>query len=202
MLGMAQPRVPPERPVEPVRLGRPPTYADIEALAEHLRGEIVDGQLYVMSRPGPRHANAAGGLEEALRGPFHRGRGGPGGWWILPEPELHLGADGSAIDPDLAGLRRERMPSLPDTAWIALRPDWACEVLSTSTHVYDRRPKMETYGRHGVPHGWLVDPDLHTLEAYENDAGVWRPIGEWRGDALVRAAPFEAVEFELGLLWG
>jgi len=33
--------------------------------------------------------------------PFDRGRGGPGGWWMLDGPELHLGRN--VLVPDLAG---------------------------------------------------------------------------------------------------
>lgn len=176
-------------------------YADVEALPPHQRGEIVNGELYVLPRPRPRHAFSAGSLADELIGPFQKGRGGPGGWWILPEPELHLDAPGAPIDPDLAGWRRETLPVLPDDAAITVPPDWVCEVLSPSTEAYDRGPKMETYGRHGVEHAWLVDPDEHVLEVFRNDAGVWRADGRWHGEVIVRAAPFEAIEIELAMLW-
>ena len=200
---MAQPRLPlREPPVQPRDLGRPPTGADIEALAPGLRGEIVGGQLYVMPRPRPRHAHVVTQLTGLLVGPFGLGRGGPGGWTLLMEPELHLGPDEPAIDPDLAGWRLARMPALPETAAIFLAPDWVCEVLSESTEIYDRRVKMPAYGAHGVPHAWLLDPEARTLEAYRNDAGVFRPLGTWRASDRVRVAPFDAVELELALLWG
>src|SRR6266487_2208102 len=119
---------PPLPAVEPVRLGRAPTYADVEELPPHLRGEIVAGELYVMPRPRPRHAHVLGRVFAALDGLFGIGRGGPGGWWILPEPELHLDGPGIPIDPDLAGWRKARMGELPDAAAITLPPDWVCEV--------------------------------------------------------------------------
>jgi len=31
------------------------------------------------------------GVGRFLGPPFHVGDGGPGGWWILPEPEIYLG---------------------------------------------------------------------------------------------------------------
>jgi len=179
------------------------TYADIEALPDNVVGEIVDGELFVMPRPKPKHANAIAALAGELRAPFQYGRdGGPGGWWILPEPEVHLVPDEPVV-PDLAGWRRERMPELPDTAKIQLAPDWLCEVLSDSTEVHDRRDKMPVYARHGVPHVWLVDPILRYIEAFWNDAGAWRPVGpgKWRDDAKVRLPPFENVELDLGSLW-
>ncbi len=45
---------------------------------------------------------------------YDEGNNGPGGWWILDEPELHLNLH--TLVPDLAGWRRERMPTLPDKA--------------------------------------------------------------------------------------
>lgn len=88
-----------------------------------------------------------------LGGPFDRARGGPGGWIILDEPELHL--HGDALVPDLGGWRRERMPELPKVAAFELAPDWVCEVLSPSTQGHDRVRKMRVYTREGVGHVWL-----------------------------------------------
>jgi Uma2 family endonuclease len=110
---------------------RPATYQDVIDAPEHLVAGLLEGQLYTHPRPGPPHATAASVLGMDLGGPFHRGRGGPGGWWILYEPELHLGRN--VLVPDLAGWRRTRMPSQPSTAFYELAPDWACEVLSPST---------------------------------------------------------------------
>ena len=77
------------------------TYADLEALPPHLVGELVAGRLIASPRPSPRHARASSDLGGLLTPPFRFGRGGPGGWWILDEPELHLGQD--VLVPDLAG---------------------------------------------------------------------------------------------------
>jgi hypothetical protein len=77
-------------------------------------GEIVNGELVVSPRFGPRHALASSSLGIEIGGPFSRGRGGPGGWIILDEPELHLGPE--VLVPDLAGWHRDRMPALPDAA--------------------------------------------------------------------------------------
>src|SRR5512143_3117609 len=90
---------------------RPATYEDLEALPPHQVGEIVAGELYVSPRPATPHALVSSSLGAELVGPFQRGRGGPGGWIILDEPELHLGGD--VLVPDLAGWRREHMPKLP-----------------------------------------------------------------------------------------
>ncbi|GAB6043198.1 hypothetical protein JCM17961_38760 [Endothiovibrio diazotrophicus] len=131
--------------------------------------------------------------------PFGKGRGGPGGWWIFDEPELHLGSH--VLVPDLGGWRRERMPRLPDTAWFELPPDWVCEVLSPSTARVDRVEKLPIYAANGVAHVWLIDPELRTLEAYENRDGHWLLLAAFENDNPVAVAPFDAVTIDLGVLW-
>ena len=106
---------------------RPATYADLRKVPENQVAEILGGQLYTTPRPAPPHADAASGLGGALRGPFDRARGGPGGWRILFEPELHLGPD--VVVPDLAGWLRERLPVLPNEAYFALAPDWTTKAV-------------------------------------------------------------------------
>jgi Uma2 family endonuclease len=177
-----------------------PTYDDIIALPENLVGEILNGELHTHPRPAPRHAQAYSALGGRLWNSFGRSSDGPSGWWILDEPELHLGRD--IIVPDIAGWRRERMPELPDTAWFELAPDWACEILSPATAALDRTVKMSIYARERISHLWLVDPDARTLEVYQlNDAGQWLLLGTLKENDPVQQPPFDAVSFSLGDLW-
>src|SRR5512147_1666848 len=111
-------------PAEPARMKRA-TYDDVLNAPENNVAEILDGELFLSPRPAPRHSVAESALGAVLFDPYHRGRGAPGGWWILDEPELHLGEDG--VVPDIAGWRRERMGTIPDEAYFSLAPDWACE---------------------------------------------------------------------------
>ena len=179
---------------------RKPSYEDILALPEHLVGEILAGELYTHPRPAPRHARAYSALGYLVGGPFDGGKGGPGGWWILDEPELHLGPD--VIVPDLAGWRRERLPALPETAWFELAPDWVCEILSPGTARTDRAIKMPIYAREGIPHLWLVDPDARTLEVYQRQHnGHWLLLTTLKEDDPVKQTPFDAVSFSLQDLW-
>lgn len=180
---------------------RPATRADLDALPEHVVGEIIAGVLYMSPRPAAPHALAASVLGHDVVDAFHgRGRhGGPGGWWILAEPELHLGDD--VVIPDVAGWRRERMPSIPDVAAFTLVPDWLCEVASPSTMRLDRAHKMAVYARAGVKHLWIVDPLARTLEVFALHDGRWLLLAVHADDAKVRAAPFDAVELESASWW-
>lgn len=162
-------------------------------------GEIVQGVLYASPRPASPHTAAASAVGEELGPPFKRGRGGPGGWIILDEPELHLGPD--VIVPDLGGWRRQRMPEMPHVAAFDLAPDWACEVLSPSTARLDRGEKLPLYARERVGHVWLIDPLQQYLEVLRLDGETYRLAGTYFADAKVRAEPFDAIELELAVLW-
>lgn len=183
------------------------TLAELEAVSPNLVAELIRGTLYTMTRPAPKHGVAASHLGGELLGPFGRGRGGPGGWWILDEPELRFpdpAAPGEVdvVVPDLAGWRRERMPKLPKTKYFTLAPDWICEILSPSTAAHDRGVKMPIYAREGVRLAWLVDPIARSLEVFSLGADTrWVLANVHGGDAVVRAAPFDAIELELAVLW-
>ena len=175
------------------------TYDDLVRVPSPLVAEIVDGVLYTNPRPAFPHANASSVLGISLGGPFYLGPGGPGGWIIIDEPELHFGED--VVVPDIAGWRRERMPKVPATAFYTLAPDWVCEVLSPSTEKLDRTGKMDVYAREGVHHLWFVDPIAHTLEVYRLENALWLRVATYCEDAKVRAEPFDAIELELAALW-
>ncbi len=181
--------------------GKVATYEDILALPEHLVGEILDGDLYAFPRPSPRHALAASGLGTAVFDRFAKPGGGDreGGWWILDEPELHLGAD--ILVPDIAGWRREKMASLPEKAFFELAPDWVCEVLSPGTEAIDRGRKMEVYAREGVSYLWLVNPIHRTLESYRLVASRWTLLATFVGDQTVQAEPFAAAALDMSRWW-
>ncbi|MFO0666214.1 MAG: Uma2 family endonuclease [Polyangiaceae bacterium] len=179
---------------------REATYDDLLALPPHVTGQLVFGVLHAHPRPAPKHAQAATTLGEELGPPFKRGRGGPGGWLLLDEPELHLGRH--VLVPDLAGWRRERMPEMPvDKAYFVLSPDWVCEVLSPSSAALDRGDKLNVYAAEEVKHVWFVDPEALTLEVLELDGASFRVRDVYSGTAVVRAVPFDAIELDLSLLW-
>ena len=178
------------------------TYEDLLKVPDTMVAEILDGELYATPRPASPHARAASGIGSDLWGPFDRppnGPGQPGGWWILFEPELHLGSD--VVVPDIAGWRRETMPVLPNVAAFTQAPDWACEVVSPTTAGVDRVRKMRIYARESVGHLWLVEPLARTLEVYRLENGRWVVASTHGGSERVRAEPFEAVELELTRWW-
>ncbi len=174
------------------------TYEDIMQLPEGVSGEILFGQLHTQPRPTSRHARVGMGLGHDLFGAFDLGSAGPGGWVILPEPELHLG--GHVLVPDLGGWRRERLPLIPDGP-IEVAPDWICEILSPSTTNKDRKLKLPLYGKLGVTYAWLVDPVAKTIEVLRFADGHWVLLGTFGDNDQMRAEPFDAVAIDLTPLW-
>jgi Uma2 family endonuclease len=184
---------------EPSAIRRPATYQDVLDAPPNMVAELVRGALHLQPRPASRHAHAASSLGIKLGSPFRYGEGGPGGWWIIDEPELHLGPD--VLVPDLAGWRRARMPEYPDAPWFGLAPDWVCEILSPGTRRLDLTDKRDIYGASGVGHLWLVDPRARTLEGFALRDGAWVLLAALKDDAEVRLPPFDAIGFPLGALW-
>ncbi|TNC12436.1 Uma2 family endonuclease [Methylobacterium terricola] len=172
------------------------TYADLEAVPDHLVAEIVDGRLETHAHTLPRLGAALAALAGELGAPFSRGRGGPGGWLFMPRTEFHFGRQ--VLVPDLAGWRRERLSSVdPDAAFIDIPPDWVCEILSPSTVRLDRGPKRRIYAEAGVGHLWLLDPAVGVLEAFALTGGRWLLLGTVARGQAVSLAPFDAVSFPL-----
>jgi Uma2 family endonuclease len=174
------------------------TYEDVLSAPENKVAEILDGELFLSPRPAPRHLVASSHLGRLL-GSFGDHEGHPGGWWILDEPELHFGED--VVVPDLGGWRRERLPTMPETAFFSMAPDWVCEVLSPSTERIDRSRKLRIYAHAGVSHAWLVNPVERTLEVLRLREGAWTIVAVCSGADAIRAEPFDALELPLGRLW-
>lgn len=183
----------------PPAKGAPATYQDVLDAPPHMVAEVLHGALYTHPRPAMPHAWASSGLGSKLGEPFNFGRGGPGGWWIVDEPELHLGED--VVVPDLAGWRRTSMPEFPDSAYCEVAPDWVCEVVSPATRTLDRGAKQRIYAREDIGHLWFVDPDAKTLEAFELHEGRRSLLNKLSGITSVSLPPFEAIRFNLGDLW-
>lgn len=195
-----------EKDDDPIAPNAPEVMAAFEAAPETVIAEVLDGELFTQPRPARPHVETGSVLIGELYAPFRRGVGGPGGWVILNEPEIRMGARPDIVVPDLAGWRAERMPSGrgPKGAppYYDLAPDWVCEILSPSTEARDRGKKMRIYRREAVRHAWLVNPVAETLEVYRLVGGQWTFVEQFEGDSVVRAEPFEAIELSLSLLWG
>jgi Uma2 family endonuclease len=187
--------------VDPAR--RLATADDLLSLPAETRAEVIAGTVIEKAIPSAEHGDAQFAIAGFVRSRFHRGPGGrwPGGWWILGEVEIEFGPH-DIFRPDLAGWRRDRVPQRPTGRPVRLRPDWVCEVLSTSNAQHDLVTKFREYHRPRVGHYWVVDPDNQTLIVYRwAEPGYLAVLSAKRGET-VRAEAFDAVELRVGLLFG
>jgi len=176
------------------------SYEDLLLLAEEPVAELVGGNLYTSPRLSLAASVSASALSAALASATQPTRGDADAWWILFEPELQLLDD--VLVPDLAGWKRERLARPPETAAIDLVPDWICEVLSPRTESFDRAHKLPAYARHGIPHAWLVDPALRSLEVLRRERGRFVHITSFAADERACVEPFESLALDLTQLWG
>lgn len=158
----------------------------------------MGGEIVLLPRPSPRHAQSLTRLGTLVVGPFDMGINGPGGWVIRFDVDIQFGEE--IRFPDLCGWRVEHYQEPQDGPFV-VTPDWVCEVLSPSTARSDRTAKLRLYAHHGVHHYWIIDPQLLTLDVYRLEGKVWVVAGTFDGDVRVRAEPFEAIELDLSLLW-
>lgn len=185
--------------MDPAR--KAPTLADLDALPSDVKGEIIEGVLYTTTRPRGAHQRVVRAVGSRIGDPYDDGKGGPGGWWILPEPGIELPRT-PEISPDLAGWRRERLAALPEDEPIRVVPDWVCEILSPSTRRHDLLIKKPYYARIGVPHHWVIDRDAKTLTSYRLDAGGWVELAVYGDERDAHDEPFDVVPFDVAGLWG
>jgi Uma2 family endonuclease len=177
------------------------TYRDLERLPDNVTGELIEGELYASPRPSAKHSVATSGLVIDIGNAYQRARSGPGGWWIIAEPELHFTRNVVVLVPDIAGWRAERIPDMPEDHRFVVIPDWVCEVLSPSTSRLDWAKKLPIYARNGVAHVWFVDPVAQTVQVMRLSDGQYTLASIHSGDDKMRAEPFDAIEIDLTALW-
>jgi Uma2 family endonuclease len=176
--------------------------ADLAAITDHDRLEIIGGEIVEKAAPSPGHSRGAARLAGMFY-PFDRKPGGrgPGGWWI--HVEIHVAyPNGETYCHDLAGWRREHVPE-PLTGWpVQTRPDWVCEITSPNHEKRDFVDKLATLHAAGVPHYWILHPEQQMLLVYRwADAGYLTVLTATAGQKL-RIEPFGAIEIEVGVLFG
>lgn len=174
------------------------------AVPDDQAAELIDGEVFAHAKPSAPHQEVAGAIDNWTKGMFqYTTRGGPGGWIILREVELQILQYRRHFAPDVCGWTRDRLPKVPRTPRIDLRPDWVCEVVSPrdATRQKALKLKIPIYAESGVGHMWLVHPTDETLQAYKLSQGVWTLIGTYAPEDAARIPPFEALEFRLSEVW-
>jgi Uma2 family endonuclease len=184
---------------------RPPnaTAADLQAVGESSRTEIIGGELVEKAMPSMAHAAAQLAVAQVIGPRFNRRPGGrwPGGWWLGTEAHVQY-ATHEIYCHDLVGWRRDRVPERP-TGWpIATLPDWVCENLSPKHEKRDLVDKMRTLHANRVPHYWILNPEEKILVVHRSDTQGYVVLLAAATGETVRAEPFDAIELRVGVLFG
>lgn len=182
------------------------TFQDLLGIPEAERfHEVLDGEVVRKLMPGGRHGLGQSAAITWLYSRFCRrpnGAAKPGGWWILSEVTVEL-ARHQAVQPDLVGWLRSRMPEPPEGYPVRVRPDWIGEVMTDGdARRRDGLQKRRIYADHGVPHYWLIDTETQILTVLRLTEVGYVEVLTARAGQVVRAEPFDAVELQVAVLFG
>ena len=176
-------------------LSKVATYADLEAVPDHLVAEILFGQFVVRPiSPTIREGLARTALAMTVGRELHKR-----GYILLSQAEVRIG--GHVIVPDLSCWRIRDIADTCDATFIDFAPEWVCEVLADCTEIRDRGDKSKIYAQHGVKNLWLIDPAVQSLECLRCEADGWKLNHVFFESEDVRAEPFDYFTFPLSDLW-
>jgi Uma2 family endonuclease len=145
------------------------TYADILEMDEHVRAEIIDGELFMMAPPATGHQiisrELLGQLWQFLRGKPCQVFPAPFGVRLFPRADLR---DDTFLEPDIV--------VICDSAKITKAgcegaPDMVVEILSPSNTRHEMLSKFKKYLAAGVREYWVVDGDEKTVEIHILEQG-------------------------------
>ena len=165
------------------------TIADIEALPEGKRAELIDGELYMMAAPGRKHQDIVMDVSYLIKAHIVRGNGS---CKVYPAPfAVHLNADDrNYVEPDISVICDKN--KLTDKGCSGA-PDWIIEVVSESSRSMDYDRKLFKYRTAGVREYWIVDPDKGKVTVYRFAHDTMEEYGF--GDK-VKAGLYEGLEID------
>ena len=90
------------------------------------------------------------------------------------------------LQPDILFVCQEHRHII-GTNYVEGAPDLIVEILSPSTHTYDRETKFNLYQEAGVTEYWLVDYAAKTVEVFTLTDGAYNLVGLYTGDGKIEA---------------
>ncbi len=145
-------------------------YADLATFPDdHLRREIIDGDLIVTPSPIVRHQDAVGNIFFRLRSYVSQS----GGRTFVAPLDVYF-ADDNVVEPDVLFVGQGRAEQIAKK-YIKDAPDLVVEVSSPSTRRLELVRKRELYQRFGVPEYWYVDLEADRVEVYRLSGGSYPP---------------------------
>jgi len=142
------------------------TYDDLADFPQddHLRRELIDGELFVSPSPIVRHQQAVLAIAAELRAST-RQQGG----LALAAPMDVVFSRVTVVEPDVVFIGPGRVDELTEERFVDIVPDLLVEVSSPSTRRLDLIKKRGLYEREGVAEYWFVDLDADVVDVYRLD---------------------------------
>lgn len=129
--------------------------------------ELVRGVLVVREPPGFQHGQIMLRLGAQL---LRHVEAHDLGVVVVGDPGFQLAADPDTVrGPDIAFIRRERMPSPAPTGFAVFPPDLVIEIRSPSDRPGDMLGKVADWLGAGVRLVWVIDPAHHLVHVYRED---------------------------------
>ena len=149
------------------------TLKDILELPESVHKEMLDGVVYDMAAPSPRHQEIVGYVYRKIADHIDEKKGkcqvflGPFGVFLRAD-------DKNYVEPDIS--------VICDKDKISERgcegaPDWIVEVVSPSTKSMDYLRKLYHYKQNGVRLYWIVDPASEMISVYDFENEIMEQYG-------------------------
>lgn len=137
--------------------------ADIEALPEGERAELIDGEMFMMACPSLTHQDMLSWLNVKI-GVYLMEHEGP--CKVLPAPfaVYILNDDRNYVEPDISVIcDRDKL----DEKGCHGAPDWAIEIVSPSSKYMDYVRKLTLYQKAGTREYWIIDPSQQSVTVYD-----------------------------------
>lgn len=138
------------------------TVADIEALPEGERAELIDGEMFMMASPMFTHQSLLIWISVKI-GQYITEK--KGSCEVIPAPfSVYIADDRhNYVEPDIIVVcDQEKL----DEKGCHGAPDWIIEIVSPSSKYMDYVRKLTLYQNTGVREYWLVDPGRRCITVY------------------------------------
>ena len=144
------------------------TVADIEALPEGERAELIDGEMFIMAAPTWKHQDLLAWMMYVIKRHIMENKGK---CRMVPAPfAVYIKKDQyNYVEPDIIVIcDRDKL----DNKGCHGAPDWVIEIVSPSSKYMDRVRKLTLYKEAGVREYWIVDPMQTNVTVYDLEHNI------------------------------
>ena len=149
------------------------TVEDIMNLPEGVHKEMLDGVVYDMAAPNPRHQSIVGYLYRKIADYIDR-KNGKCQVFFSPFGVFLTKDDDNYVEPDISVICDKEKISERGCEGA---PDWIVEVVSPSTKSMDYLRKLYHYKQEGVRLYWIVDPASEMISVYDFENELMEQYG-------------------------